>query len=78
MSETTSEADWRELAEDLQSEGDIPERQAQVVALIEAGLTHQETADEIGIERGNVSTHVRRYRETRETADWLAEHGPEV
>jgi hypothetical protein len=51
-----------------------------VVALVSAGRTHAEVADELGLKhRSNVAQHVKRYRtQDRATAVWLAEHGPEI
>lgn len=76
MSETTE--DWQALAADLQSHG-VPERRAEVVALVATGRSHADTKEELGLDhRSNVATHVARYRKEREDAEWLSEHGPEV
>lgn len=71
--------DWRERAADLQEHG-IPERRAQVVALIEQGRTHSEVADELDMnDRSNVWHIVEKYRtEDLPNAKWLATHGPDV
>lgn len=77
MSETQS--DWNGLAEQLHEQGDVPEMRAKVVALLAQGHTHSEVADQLDIEhRANVAVHVGRYREERDEAVWLAEHGPEI
>jgi len=71
--------DWRERARELQAYGGVPERRAQVVALVEAGRTHREVADELGLSnRGHVHTYVTDYRDDVAESRWLAEHGPEV
>jgi DNA-binding NarL/FixJ family response regulator len=79
MGESTAD-DWQRLAQRLQDHGDVPERRAEVVALVAAGRTHAEVADELGLEhRSNVAQHVKRYRmQDRAAAVWLAEHGPEI
>jgi len=78
----SSESDdqtWQERAEELHEKGDVAQKQAKVVALLETGKTHRGVKEELGLEdRSEVSTHVRRYREDREEVKWLAEHGPEV
>ena len=83
MSDTSTDTDtddWQALAQRLQDHGDVPERRAEVVALVAAGRTHAEVADELGLEhRSNVAQHVKRYRtQDRAAAVWLAEHGPEI
>ena len=77
MSETN---DWRARADDLHRRGGVPKKRAKAVALVEAGRTHAEVADELDLKsRGEVGTHVQRYRETdKSRADWLSEHGPEI
>lgn len=69
--------DWRAVAAQLHAHG-VPERRAEVVALVANGHTHQEVADELDIERANVATHVRRYREELADARWLAENAPDI
>ena len=78
MSETNN--DWRARADDLQRRGGVPEKRAKVIALVEAGRTHAEVADELGLKsRGEVGTHVQRYRQQdKSRADWLSEHGPDL
>lgn len=77
MSESQT-PDWQERAAELQDHG-VPERRAEVVALLEAGLTHAEVAETLDLnDRSNVGVHVARYREARADAEWLAEHGPDV
>lgn len=74
-----SEQAWEDRAKEIQEKGGVAERQAQVVALIETGRTHQEVKDELGLDnRSEVSTHVRRYREKRDKAEWLADFGPKI
>jgi len=75
---------WRDTAAELQAHG-VPERRAEVAALIDAGATHQQISDLMGISRGNVSNHVQEYRSDRADYDqlaedyqWLAEHAPEI
>jgi len=79
MSETAAE-DWRELADELHERGGVPERRAEVVALVATGHSYSETAAELGLNsRPNVAQHVKRYREEDvPAAEWLAEHGPEI
>lgn len=73
------EQTWRERADELNDRGDVPERQAEVVALVEQGKTHAEVKEQLELEtRREVSTHVSRYRESRDETEWLAEYGPEV
>jgi DNA-binding NarL/FixJ family response regulator len=72
--------DWQERATELHEQGGVPERRAEVVALVERGHSHSEVADRLDLDnRANVATHVRRYRDRdREAAEWLAENGPEI
>ena len=76
MSEATG---WRDLAAEMETHG-VPERRAQIVALLaETDLTYQEIADELDVtSKGSVGNQVRAYRQERESAEWLAENGPEV
>jgi len=71
---------WRERATDLHEQGGVPERRAEVVALLECGHSHSEVADRLDLDnRANVATHVRRYRDRdREAAEWLVKHGPDI
>lgn len=71
--------EWKSLADKLSQHG-IPERRAEVIALIETGRTHTEVADELGLShRSSVSVHVDRYRnQDLPDARWLAENAPEV
>lgn len=74
-----TEQTWEERAAELHEKGNVAKRQAQVVALIETGRTHQEVKDELGLDnRSEVSTHVRRYRENRDEVEWLADFGPDI
>jgi len=77
MSESAVES-WQDRAAALQAHG-IPERRAQVVALIEAGYTHTETAEALEMNnRSTVSVHVREYRDQFDDIEWLAEHAPDI
>lgn len=84
MSEATdadaAEDDWRELADALHEQGGVPERRAEVVAVIATGHTHREAVEMLDLPgRYNVSTHLDRYRDSDlPEARWLAEHGPEI
>ena len=82
MTESTPETEtgWRELARKLHDEGSIPQRRAEVVALVATGHTHAETQEELGLtNRAEVANHVRRYRkEDLPPARWLAENAPEI
>ncbi|WP_336328729.1 helix-turn-helix domain-containing protein [Halovenus sp. HT40] len=80
MSEATG--DWQDQAEQLSNHG-VPPQRANVVALREQGWTYGEIAAELGFgadndDRSQVKTHLDAYREQREAAAWLAEHGPEI
>lgn len=69
---------WQDRAAELQAHG-IPERRAQVVALIEAGHTHTETAEILEMNnRSTVSVHVAEYRDQHADIEWLAEHAPDI
>jgi len=69
---------WESLAEDLQRHG-VPERRAQVVALVATGHTHAETQETLGLSnRGNVGKMVGEYREQLSDVEWLADHAPEL
>lgn len=70
---------WIELAEELSEHG-VPQRRAEVVALVSNGRTHAEVADELGLSnRSAVAVHVDRYRnQDLPDARWLAENAPEV
>lgn len=73
------ERSWEDVAEELTERGDVSWRRAQVVALIDDGRTHAEVAEELDLsDRREVSTHVRRYRDSRDKTEWLAEYGPEI
>ena len=71
--------DWMQLAGDLSNHG-IPQRRAEVVALISHGRTHAEVADELGLEnRSAVAVHIDRYRnQDLPHARWLVKNAPEV
>lgn len=74
-----TEQSWEDRAAELQEKGGVPKRQAEAVALLEEGCTHQEVTDELGLEkRSEVSTHVRRYRDNRGEVEWLASFGPDI
>lgn len=85
MTETETETEgepgtgWRALAADLETHG-VPERRAQIVALrAHTDRTYQEIADHLGLEsKGSVGNQIQTYRETRENAQWLATHAPDV
>ena len=78
-SSETDEQTWDERAEEVHKKGGVAKKQAQVVALIEAGRTHQEVKDELDLDnRSEVSTHVRRYRDNRDEVEWLANFGPDI
>ena len=78
MSETAPDG-WRERARELHERGGVHERRAEVAALAEQGLTNQEIADTLGLDsRGSVWQHIDWYRDDRDQAEWLAEHGPEL
>lgn len=70
---------WRELADELIEHG-IPERRAEVVALVANGRTHAQVADELNLSnRSAVAVHLDRYRnEDLPHARWVAENAPEV
>lgn len=79
MSDSTPSSDgWLDLADDLQAHG-VPERRAEVVALVENGLTHAQVTDELGLgSRSEVSRHLKYYREDLANARWLTEYAPDV
>jgi len=80
MSEGESEPGWRARAQELRERGDLPERRAEVIALVEAGYSHSEVAETLGLgNRSNVAVHVRLYREQDlAAAEWLVAHGPDI
>jgi hypothetical protein len=86
MSDTSTDTDtddWRTLAQRLQDHGDVPEQRANVVALREQDHSYSEIAAELGFgadndDRSQVKYHLDAYRDQREDADWLVEHGPEI
>jgi len=71
--------DWTELAAELSEHG-VPQRRAEVVALVRHGRTHAEVADELGLSgRSGVAVHIDRYRnQDLPNARWLVENAPEV
>lgn len=72
------ELSWREEAAVLADHG-VPERRAEVVALAARGFGPTAIADRLGVSsRGSIVNQLQRYREQRENAAWLAEHGPDV
>lgn len=78
MSET--DAEWRTLADDLQAHG-VPQKRAEVVALVATGHSYSAIADrdDIGVSgRGGVANYIEDYREQLADAEWLAENGPEI
>lgn len=80
MAQETADG-WEDLAEDLQEHGGIPERRAQVVALLAAtDKSHADVQEELGLSsRGQITNHVSRYREEDlPQAKWLAENAPEI
>lgn len=55
-----------------------PARDETVVALREQGATFEAIANELGLaSRANAHQHVSKYRDQREDAEWLLEHGPD-
>jgi hypothetical protein len=78
MSEADGE-EWERLAARLHEEGGIPERRAEIVALVATGHTHAETKERLGLSsRGNVGRAMVEYRQRRAEAEWLAEHAPDI
>jgi FixJ family two-component response regulator len=75
----TDDINWTDRAAALHDHG-IPEKRAKVVALIAAGRTHAQVAEELGMSnRGEVSVHVTRYRnEDKANAEWLAANAPDI
>jgi len=82
MSESNTDTDtgWRELAEQLQAQGGVPPRRAEIVALVATGHSYEDIRQRFDYSgKGAVGETVRRYREEDlEEATWLHEHGPEV
>ena len=72
-------ADAETLAETLRDCG-VPVRESEVVATrATTDQTYAEIADELGLhDKAEVSKYISRYRDRRENAVQLAEHGPEV
>jgi len=70
-----------ERAIELEAHG-VPERRAEIVALREQGLTYSEIVEATGSRgpnhRGDVSTHLQRYNEQIQHANWLVENAPEL
>lgn len=67
---------WRKRAEQLEKHG-VPPRRAEVVALIEAGKTHSEVKEILGLNyRSNVGTHIGKYADQWENLEWLLENAP--
>jgi len=77
---TDEPTDWEALADELHEQGGLPERRAEVIALVATGHSHAEAADKIGYSSsGSISNHVERYREEDlAQAEWLVEHAPDV
>lgn len=75
-----SEADWYDHAAELHECGGVPERRAEVVALIVRGYTHNEVAEILDLNhRATVGQHLAHYRNADlPNAKWLVEHGPEI
>lgn len=74
-----STTDWQARADELHERGSVPKRRAAVVALREAGFSHTEVADELELTDRSKSAHYQRlYREQREKATWLTDHGAEL
>jgi len=71
--------DWQQLAKELSEHG-VPQRRAEVVALVSKGRTHSEVADELGLsDRSAVSVHLTRYRsQDLPNARWLVKNAPDV
>ena len=81
MSETVTE-DWRERAAQLREHG-VPEQRANVVSLREQDHSYSEIASELGFgadndDRSQVKYHSDAYRDQRDDAEWLIEHGPDI
>lgn len=76
MSES-ADADWEARADELHDRGGLPPTRAKVIALRERGLTYNEIGAELDITRGTISEHVSAYRDDRDAARWLLEHGPD-
>jgi len=77
---TEIEADWRALADDLESHG-VPAKRAEVVAMAATGHSYRAIADCEGIgvsSAGGVSNYVDDYREQLTDAEWLAANGPDI
>lgn len=68
-----------DTAECLNEYGNIPEKRALAVSLVDIGFTHTEVAALLEMDnRGGVSTHVTRYRTEYEAAEWLTENAPSI
>lgn len=71
------ETDWRERADLLREETSLKRREAEVRALKEQGLSHEEVADVLGISKSTVDEYSRRIndriRRAKATVDLLDE-----
>lgn len=71
--------DWEARARDLHEKGGVPTQRAKVIALIEAGCSHSQVGEILGLSRGSIGGRVATYRqEDLAEARWLAENGPDV
>lgn len=73
-----TQPDWQARADELHERGGIPERRAEIVALTEAGRTHQQIADVIDWNRSGIWKEIDAYRDQRDEADWLLENAPDL
>lgn len=60
--------EYEERAADLHERTVLSRREAEVYALKELGLSHQEVGDELGIAKNTVDEYSRRIREARQEA----------
>lgn len=63
-----SEEDWRDRADELASRTVLKRRESDVQALKEAGLSHAEIADELGLVKSTVDEYSRRINERLDRA----------
>lgn len=70
---------WRQMADKLSEHG-VPQRRAEVVALLSSDHTHADVQETLGLSnRSEVAVHVDRYRtQDLPNARWLAENAPEL
>lgn len=65
----------RNRATDLSEKGGLPERNAEVIALVEAGHSYREIEDLIGIDKSTIADHVSNYRDRLDGSEWLVDNG---